>query len=102
MIRITEQEYNAIHTDFRGVWDTERDDLQNWPDVRQQYIGKRTMMSRDGSCSLLIEGMHFEIVAECDMCATYGTPGYIVNAGQRIQCFQCNPTTATHEMRQRG
>ena len=28
----------------------------------------------------------------CDMCAPYGDPGYIVNAGQRVPCFQCNPT----------
>lgn len=31
---------------------------------------------------------------DCDMCATFGTKGFIENAGQWIQCFYCNPTTA--------
>lgn len=55
-------DYNAIHPDFRGVWTTERTDLPDWNDIREQYIGKRTMMSGDGRCTLLIEGMNFQII----------------------------------------
>lgn len=59
MIELTLKEYNAIHTDYRGVWSTERTD---WPDcdkVRNQYMGKRTLMRAGG---LLIEDLHFRIV----------------------------------------
>lgn len=101
MIRISERDYNAIHTDFRGTWDTEREDWPNWPEVRHQYMGKRTMLHYDNGTCLLIEGMHFEIVPDCDMCAMYGKPGMIHNAGQWIPCFQCNPTTIDHSMRRR-
>lgn len=59
---ITLSEYEAIHPDSRGVWDTERDDLKDWPEIRHKYVGKRTMMAGDGSCTLLIEGLSFEIV----------------------------------------
>lgn len=61
MQQLTLAEYNAIHRDFRGVWNTERTDWPDWPRVRDQYMGKRTMMAHDGSCGLLIEGLHFEI-----------------------------------------
>lgn len=62
MKQITLSEYNAIHSDHRSVWDTERDDLPDWPEKRHLYMGKRTMMSGDGTCSLLIEGLSFEII----------------------------------------
>lgn len=62
MPTITLSDYLAIHPDYRGVWETERDDLPNWSEVRHKYIGKRTMMAQDGSCTLLIEGISFEIV----------------------------------------
>lgn len=60
--KIRLSDYNAIHRDYAGVWTTERDDLPNWPKIRERYIGKRTMMAGDGSCTLLVEGIHFEIV----------------------------------------
>lgn len=55
-------EYNAIHSDFRGVWTTERDDQPDWNLERHKYMGKRTMMAGDGSCSLLIEDMSFRVM----------------------------------------
>ena len=44
MIELTLKEYNAIHTDYRGVWSTERTDWPDWDKVRNQYMGKRTLM----------------------------------------------------------
>lgn len=62
MRKLTKEEYEGIHPDRRGVWTTERTDLKDWETKRHKYVGKRTMMSGDGTCTLLIEGMHFEIV----------------------------------------
>lgn len=59
---LTPEEYEAISPDFRGVWETERDDLPDWPLTRHLYIGKRTMMSSDGKCTLMIEGQSFVII----------------------------------------
>lgn len=64
MLTLTESEYNAIHPDRRSVWRTERDDQPNWERDRHLYMGKRTMMSGDGTCSLLIEGLSFIIVPD--------------------------------------
>ncbi len=61
---ITLSEYEAIHPDYRGIWTTERTDLPDWESIRDQYIGKRTMMAGDGTCTLLIEGLSFEIVED--------------------------------------
>lgn len=36
MQKILLSEYNKIHQDFRGVWDTERDDLPNWAQDRDK------------------------------------------------------------------
>lgn len=58
MIELTLKEYNAIHTDYRGVWSTERTDWPDWESVRELYMGKRTLMKH--GC-LLIEGLHFQI-----------------------------------------
>ncbi len=65
MLRITLSEYNALHEDFRGVWDVERDDLPIWPEIRDKYMGKRTMLHYDdGATVLLVEGRDFEIVGD--------------------------------------
>ncbi|MEN1682012.1 MAG: hypothetical protein AAGJ46_20720 [Planctomycetota bacterium] len=61
MIRLTLVEYLSIHPDFRDVWNTERTDWPDWPVVREQYVGKRTLMRRG---ELLVEGMHFVIAAK--------------------------------------
>ncbi len=52
-------EYNKLHSDFRGVWTTERHDMPDWAEERDKYMGKRTMLS-DGC--LLVEGLGFEII----------------------------------------
>lgn len=62
---ITLSEYEAIPPDFRGVWDTERHDLKDWPEIRHKYIGKRTMLDYyNNGTAMLIEGLSFEIVEE--------------------------------------
>lgn len=59
MQTITQAEWDAIHSDYKGVWTTERTDLPDWERIRLQYMGKRTLM-RMGS--LWIEGLSFVIV----------------------------------------
>lgn len=51
-------DYNNVHPDYRGVWSTERTDLPIWPEIREHYMGKRTLM-RNGA--LEIEGISFLI-----------------------------------------
>lgn len=61
--QITLEEYNKIHPDFRGVWDTERTDLPDWDKQRERYMGKRTLLHNlNGLTCLLIEGISFEII----------------------------------------
>jgi hypothetical protein len=63
--KITLKEYNAKHSDFRGVWTTERPDWPDWGSVREKYVGKRTMLDYDpasGGTVLLVEGLSFEII----------------------------------------
>lgn len=62
MKQITLKDYNALHPDYRGIWDIERTDWPEWSEVRSKYWGKRTMLSyEDGATVLLVEGLHFEI-----------------------------------------
>ncbi len=56
MITITKKQYEAIHPDFRGIW--QREDVL-------EYVGKRTAMSGSISKeigSLLIEDFHFQVM----------------------------------------
>ncbi|WP_076414986.1 hypothetical protein [Shewanella sp. UCD-KL12] len=47
---------------YKSVWTTERDDMECWPEVREQYIGKRTILSNEnGSTVLNIEDIDFVI-----------------------------------------
>jgi len=63
MTIMTEEAYLRIHPDFRSVWTTERPDWKDWDSIREQYIGKRTMMvSKGGGSSLAIEGISFLII----------------------------------------
>ncbi len=65
MIKITLSEYNALPKEYRGVWTTERDDLPNWAEIRDKYMGKRTMLHSDNDATvLLVEGLGFEIIDE--------------------------------------
>lgn len=65
MIKITLPEYNALPQDCRGIWDTERYDFPNWAEIRDRYMGKRTMLHYDnGATVLLVEGLDFEIIED--------------------------------------
>lgn len=55
---ITLADYNNVHPDYRSVWSTERTDMPDWPEIRERYMGKRTLM-RNGA--LEIEGLSFLI-----------------------------------------
>lgn len=47
---------------YKSVWTTERDDMECWPSVREQYMGKRTIMSNENGATVLnIEDLHFTI-----------------------------------------
>jgi len=61
--RLSEAQYALLSPDVRGIWTTERDDLPGWPEIRDQYMGKRTMLS-SAPCRLLIEGLGFEVVED--------------------------------------
>ena len=60
-ITLTAKEYQAIHKDYRSVWTTERTDWAGWDMIRDQYMGKRTLMAE--GC-LFIEGMGLTITKE--------------------------------------
>jgi len=63
MQKITKAEWGKIHSDFKGIWTTERWDWKNWEKLRQFYVGKRTLLSNEnGGSVLLLEGVDFEIV----------------------------------------
>lgn len=64
-MKISLDDYNATHTDFRGVWTTERTDLADWGQIRESYLGKRTLMDGGG---LLIEGLGLEILDLANSC----------------------------------
>ena len=55
MYTITEEQYNAKHQDFKGVWSS--DHIHN-----TNYNGKRTMLHYDKGTCLIIEDTHFKIV----------------------------------------
>lgn len=57
MKKIILSEYNAIPENYRGIWTVERWDLPDWAEIREKYIGKRTMMVNDNGTCLLVEGI---------------------------------------------
>lgn len=61
MKKITLQEYLSPPADYRGIWTTERWDIPGWEKIREQHMGKRTMLVYDNGTCLLVEGMGFEI-----------------------------------------
>ena len=61
LIILTEGNYNAIHSDYRSVWSTERTDYPDWDSIREQYMGKRTLMR---NFVLHIEGMTLVIIPD--------------------------------------
>jgi len=47
---------------YTDIWTTERDEWECWSEVRDQYMGKRTMLSNEnGATVLLIEDIDFTI-----------------------------------------
>lgn len=54
--QITKAEWDAIHPDYKGVWTTEQTDWPNWAEVRDQYMGKRTLMRAQGADGGFIAG----------------------------------------------
>ena len=97
MRTITEREYNALSPDFRDVWTTERTDMADWPQVRHQYMGKRTMMSYEaGGTCLLVEGLSFTITPnfeDCGQCGGYGSgPDCEEGSGIPYTCYACSAT----------
>ena len=60
---MTLSEYLREPEGYRGVWTSERWDIPNWAEVREKYMGKRTLMTNiDGGTCLVIEGMSLEII----------------------------------------
>ena len=67
MIRMTLSEYLREPKDYRGVWTNERWDIPGWAEVREKYMGKRTLMTNiNGSTCLVTEGMGLEIIDDSD------------------------------------
>lgn len=47
---------------YKAVWTTERDEWECWPRIRDQYIGKKTILdNQNGATVLLIEDIDFTI-----------------------------------------
>ncbi len=63
MIRMTLSEYLRKPKDYRGEWTTQRWDIPYWAEVREKYMGKRTLITNiDGATCLVVEGMNLEII----------------------------------------
>ncbi|WP_434510103.1 hypothetical protein [Desulfitobacterium sp. AusDCA] len=64
MITISKEEWNQIPDCYKGKWMREIKDNGWQPNLPEEYIGRRTVMSgciSDEKGSLLTEGIHFEI-----------------------------------------
>jgi hypothetical protein len=61
MIKVNKSEWNGICSDYKGIW-------QDYHGKHPEWKGKRCVMSTcithnpNELCSLLIEGVHFEII----------------------------------------
>lgn len=65
MIKVTKKEWEGIPECYKGKWERQIKDNGWQPDLPEEYIGKRTVLSGCISSelgSLLTEGFHFEIV----------------------------------------
>lgn len=56
----TAREWDLIPAAHKGVWKSERTDIENWANIRHQYLGKRTTVMNGALC---VEGLHFKILA---------------------------------------
>lgn len=59
MYTITQNQFNALHSDYKGVWSSDNIHGTN-------HNGKRTILHYDNGTCLLIEGDHFKIVTEAE------------------------------------
>ena len=65
MIEVTKKEWSKIPECYKGEWTRDLKDNGWQPDLSEEYIGKRAVMSgciSDELGSLLTEGSHFIIV----------------------------------------
>ena len=65
MITVTKEKWNRIPADYKGKWERSIKDNGWQPDLPEEYIGKRTVLSgcvSDEIGSLLTEDIHFAIV----------------------------------------
>lgn len=65
MIQVTKEKWDKIPNDAKGKWDRSLKENGWQPDLPEEFIGKRTVMSgciSDEIGTLLTEGVHFEIV----------------------------------------
>lgn len=65
MINISKEKWDKIPNDYKGKWTREIKENGWQPDLPEEYIGKRTVMSgciSDEIGSLLTEGVHFIII----------------------------------------
>src|SRR5699024_1943197 len=56
MRKITLSEFNSTPKDYRRIWTVERWGLPDWAEMREEHMGKRTLMVHDYGTKLLVEG----------------------------------------------
>lgn len=64
LIEVTKEEWDKIPNNYKGKWERHIKDNGWQPDLPEEYIGKRTVMSgciSDELGALLTEGAHFKI-----------------------------------------
>lgn len=64
LIQVSQEKWNRIPNDYKGIWERWIKDNGWQPDLPEEYIGKRTVLSgciSDEIGSLLTEGVHFVI-----------------------------------------
>jgi len=65
MIEVTKEQWDKISKDYKGQWTREIKENGWQPDLPEEYIGKKTVMSgciSNEIGSLLTEGAHFVII----------------------------------------
>ncbi|UUZ66340.1 hypothetical protein LP417_35610 (plasmid) [Polaromonas sp. P1-6] len=58
MLKLTQEQYDKSHADFKGLWSIERTDWPDWDAIKERYMGKRTITHHG---ALLVEGVGLEI-----------------------------------------
>ena len=65
MIKVSKEQWNKISKDYKGQWERWHKDEGWQPNLPEEYIGKRTVLSgciSNEIGSMLTEGIHFQIV----------------------------------------